>query len=321
MNSTRPEPRLTVLLTTFNHADYVRRSVESILGQRMDEAFDIIVADDGSSDDTVQTLRGYAEANPHIGFTFLDASSNLGVTRNYQRAFAACRSEYVAIMEGDDYWCSPHKLARQLEFLDAHWECDVCGVNYYVFHEAACRFTLREPKTAGHTVYTARDLIADNIVSNFSTCMYRRSALVRLPDRFFDIRSYDWAANICVGRYSLIGFLREPMSVYRVHTGGAWNRLSDTERLESQLALIPEYDALTDGVFHSEFRALAGRLKRAIARSRIAHGSAPSREAPATAASSLADLIPPIVVTAARLLLPPALTRSLVDRGIWRRGE
>ena len=279
------------------------------------------MADDQSSDDTVAILRGYAEAHPEIPFTFLDGSTNLGVTRNYQRAFAACRSEYVAVMEGDDYWVSPYKLARQRDFLDAHWECDMCGVNYYVFDEAGCRFTPREPETSGYEILTARDLIAHNLVSNFSTCMYRRTALAGLPSRVFDVQSYDWAINICVGRSGMIGFLREPMSVYRVHAGGEWNRLTPVERLESQLALIPDYDAVTDGVFHADFLALANRLQLAITLARGARLSAPSSIVLAASLLSPADVVPPIVARAAKLLLPPVLARSLVSRGIWRKSE
>ena len=330
---TSPAVRLTVLLITYNHAEYVRQSVESILRQRIDEAFDIVVADDGSTDDTTSILRGYAEENPHIRFTFLDDSANLGITRSYQRAFAACNAEYVAVMEGDDYWTSPHKLARQRDFLDAHWECDLCSVNCFVYDEGGSRFTPRVPVASGHTVFGARELIADNVVASFSTCMYRLTALAGLPSAVFDLCSYDWIVNICVGRRGLIGYLHEPMSVYRIHAGGAWSGLTDAQKLRKQLALIPDYDSLTDGVFHAEFRTLAERLQEAVSPSQIAQSAAPAEaEAPieplAPAAKPsvgsiawLNDLIPPIVVTVAKLLLPAAAVRYLVGRGFRGRGS
>ncbi|MEI6502811.1 MAG: glycosyltransferase [Armatimonadota bacterium] len=307
--------RLTVLLITYNQAEYVCKSVESILRQRLDEAFDIVVADDGSTDDTVAILQRYAGENPHVRFTFLDYSTHLGITRNYQRAFAACRSEYVAVMEGDDAWASPYKLAKQRDFLDAHWECDLCAVNYFVLDEFACRITPRVPASSGYALYGARELIAGTAAANFSTCMYRRAALANLPSGVFELHSYDWIVNICVGRSSLIGFLYEPLSVYRMHGGGAWSRLSDMEKLKSQLALIPGYDALTDGVFHAEFLALAKRLQEAIAHSQIAQLAAPVAEPLIGSLPWLMDLIPPLAVTVARLVLPPAALRYLVGRG------
>jgi len=321
LTSTAPSTRLTVLLITYDHAEYVRRSVESILRQRIDEAFDIVVADDGSTDDTVSILRCYAQQNPQIRFTFLDDSQNVGITRNYQRAFAACHSEYVAVMEGDDYWTSPHKLARQRDFLDAHWECDLCGVNYFVFDEYECRFTPRVRPASGHTVFEVRDLIADNVVSNFSTCMYRGTALAALPPAVFDLCSYDWIINICIGRSGLTGFLHQPMSVYRVHAGGAWSRLSPADKLKSQLALLPAYDALTGGAFHAEFRALSARLQRGIAHAQIARLAGPVTGPLSRSLPRPLDLMPPIAVIMARLVLPPAAQRYLAGRGLLGRGR
>ena len=306
--------RISVLLITYNHAKYLVRSVESILAQQIDEPFEIVLADDGSTDDTVAIVGRFAEQNPHITFIFLDYSTNRGITRNYQRAFAACRGHYVAIMEGDDYWVSPYKLARQRDFLDAHWECNLCSVNYFVYEEDRCQFTPRTALGIGHFFLGARELIADNLVGNFSTCMYRRSALEQLPPKVFDIDSYDWAINICIARMGLIGFLQEPMSVYRIHRDGAWNMLSHIEKLNAQLELIPAYEALTDGVFNHEFTVLADRLRSAITESQVNHFVAPVAAAAVRSAPKISDLMPPIVVTLAKLLLPPAVKRYLVRR-------
>jgi len=320
MTASSPSVRVTVLLITYNHAEYVAESVKSILRQRIDEAFDIVVADDGSTDDTVSILQRCAKANPQVRFTFLDSSANLGITQNYRRAFAACRSEYVAVMEGDDYWTSPYKLARQRDFLDAHWECDSCGVNYFLFDENGCRFCQPIPATSGHAVFAAPDIITENVVGNFSTCMYRQTALTNLPRSVFDTRAYDWAINICVSRRALFGFLYEPMAVWRVHEAGAWSRLSHMDKVRTQLALLPDYDALTDGVFRPEFRALADRLQQAVEQIQNAQVAAPASRTPIESSPWL-DLIPPIAVTVAKLVLPPAVLRYVVGQGLLGRGR
>jgi len=304
--------RISVLLITFNHAAYIAKSVESILSQNIDDKFDIIVADDGSTDDTVALLKEYAEQNEHIRFLFLDNSMNLGITRNYLRAFRACQSEYVAVMEGDDYWVSPDKLKKQRDFLDIHWECDLCSANYYVYEEDLCRFTLRVPIVEGYNIFGARELIADNVVGNFSTCMYRLTALRRLPPKLFDIRSYDWAINICIGREGLIAFLHEPMSVYRIHGRGAWSLLSQTAKLQAQLELIPAYDEVTDRVFHADFSALAERLEGAVTGRQISQLVTPVVVPIARSFPQLIDLVPPVFVSLIKALLPPVVKRYLI---------
>lgn len=306
--------RITILLITYNHSKHLEKSVESILCQQLDEPFEIVVADDGSTDATIAILKRYAEQNSHIEFKFLHSTENLGITANYQRAFSACRGEYVAVMEGDDYWLSPYKLAKQRDFLDEHWECDLCSVNYFVYEEKRCQFTPRVAIGTGHIVLGARDLIADNLVGNFSTCMYRRKALDLLPSGVFEISSYDWIINICIARNGLIGFLQEPMSVYRIHGDGAWSLLSHVQKLKAQLELIPAYDVLTNEVFHAEFEALAFRLKGEISKNQVKQIAEPLTGPVSQAIPKIIDLMPPIVLALARLLLPPALKRYLLSR-------
>ncbi len=258
---------ITVLLVTYNHAAYIQKALEGLFAQDVSGTVTVVVADDGSTDDTVSRIRSLARLQPgNFEFVFLDSSMNRGITQNYERGFSACTSEFVAVLEGDDYWISPAKLRVQSDILRAHLECDVCSANYYVFFEQRAAFELRIPRSDQPVRFlSARDLIADNVVGNFSTCMYRRSALMRLSPRLFRQRSYDWILNISLARWSLIAFLETPLSVYRLHQRGAWSGASILSKIKDQLALIPHYDKLTDGIFTEDFASLSTRLRQQIA--------------------------------------------------------
>lgn len=309
-----PEPSIDVLLITFNHENYVRRAIESIFAQKHDGALRVVVADDGSSDKTVDIVRQLASGRPDIPFVFLDCGTNHGITRNYKRGFSACSAEYVAVLEGDDYWVSPFKLQRQRDFLDDHLECDLCSVNYFVYEEGRGQFTPRTTPGEGHLLLGARELIADNLIGNFSTCLYRRKALDRLPAALFATTSYDWIINICVARTALIGFLKEPMSVYRIHGAGAWSLLSHAEKLQAQLRMIPEYDALTDRVYSHEFAVLASRISSVIADIQSNDVVVPAErgelELPPIE-SPILGWVPPLLLWAGKQLLPPTMKRRL----------
>lgn len=258
-------PRLTVLLVTFNHERYVRQACESIIRQRLDEPFQVIVADDASTDATRQviaeTFARAGERAPPV--RFLDHAETLGITRNYLRGFAACDTEHVAILEGDDFWIHPEKLARQLDFLDHHWECAAVSANHFVYDERTSQYTARTQAGDGHSYLDARMLIQSNIIGNFSTCMYRTDALRNMPEQMFKGTVYDWGVNLCVGRNALIGFLHTPLSVYRLHAGGAWSGLSQAEQIQAQLRVIDHYNNALDRVFDAEFRALRKTLQAA----------------------------------------------------------
>lgn len=255
--------KLSILLVTYNHEKYIREALFSLFAQKIEGPVELVIADDASSDNTLHIIHDFELRNPGFHFKYLDNKINSGITRNYQRGFAACNGEYIAVLEGDDYWHTNEKLQRQVDFLDNHPECTLCSVNYLVFEEEQSKSTPRVPATKKYRYLKAQDLIMDNLIGNFSTCMYRRSAVLKLPDRLYELRSYDWIINICVALNSFIGFLEEPMSVYRIHQNGVWSSLNHIEKIEEQMNLIPEYNALTNFQFNKEFSQLLTQLNKA----------------------------------------------------------
>ncbi|WP_439892762.1 glycosyltransferase [Ralstonia sp. 25C] len=286
--------------------------MDSVLWQDIDQNFEIVVADDALTDSTRAIIREYVGRDPRVQFRFLPEAPNMGITRNYQRGFAAIDSEYVAVLEGDDIWCSPTKLSRQLAFLDAHRECVLCGSNYFVYSEDESRYTERVPASDGFRYLSSRDLIADNLIGNFSTCLYRVSALRNLPSALFDLRAYDWAVNITIGRQGLIGFLDAPLSIYRIHGAGSWSLLTHRQKLTSQLEVIPQYDAVTDQVFHAEFEALAVRLRAAGAGGvevAVLPAGVTLRRVVRGGLRLVMECLPPVAVTILRWMVPPICKR------------
>lgn len=303
---------VSVLLVTYNHEKHIRRALDALLGQELPGMVEVVVADDASTDSTRTIIKEYERLNERFLFKYLDSTVNLGITKNYQRGFAACSGKYVAVLEGDDYWVSPLKLKRQAEFLDNHWECDLCSVNYFVFEETRSQFTPRTPIGTGHRFFGARDLIADNIVGNFSTCMYRRSALSTLPAELFEIKSYDWITNIYLARESLIGYLDEPMSVYRLHDAGVWTQTPHIEKLKSQLDILPAYDELTDYLFHDDFEHLSSRLRHVITASQIGNVTENLSQPVLRVMPFIISCTPPFIMSILRAVIPVAVKNFLV---------
>lgn len=312
--------RLSVLLVTYNHEKHIGQALSALFRQIIDGPIELVVADDGSSDRTMEIIRGCEAAEPRFHFRYLDNSVNLGITRNYKRGFAACHGDYVAVLEGDDYWVSPSKLQRQRDFLDYHWESDLCSVNYFVYEEDRAQFTPRAPIGFGHRFVGARDLIADNLVGNFSTCMYRKSALSALPEELYELRSYDWIVNICVARKSLIGFIEEPLSVYRLHASGVWTQTLPVEKLRTQLDLIPAYDKLTAYVYHADFEALASRLRQVISSVQLQNAVESAVKPMVKALPGFLDHVPAVVLSMARVVIPKKI-RTFMVRMLMRSAQ
>jgi glycosyltransferase involved in cell wall biosynthesis len=303
--------QLSVLLVTYNHEEFLHKALDGLFNQIFEGQIQLVIADDSSSDSTAMVTKAYETRDSRFVFKYLNNTNNLGITKNYQRGFAACTAEYVAILEGDDYWISPFKLQRQIEFLRCHWECNLCSTNYLIFDERSSSLTPRIAIELGHQLISARQLIADNIVGNFSTCMYRRESLTTLPPELFEIRSYDWIVNIYVSKSCMIGFLNEPLSVYRLHANGVWSNSSQIDKLRNQLELIPAYDALTNHIFKTEFGLLAVRLKKSITIAELQTHNLTSRLVPHLP-NNLRDYLPPIVMKITAALMPPKLMRLII---------
>ena len=92
---------VSVCVTTYNHAPYIERAVESFLAQRCDFGVEIILSDDCSSDSTPQICRSYAERYPDR-VRFITSAENVGMRANNRRTLEAARGKYVALCDGDD---------------------------------------------------------------------------------------------------------------------------------------------------------------------------------------------------------------------------
>lgn len=298
------QPPVDILLVTYNHEKFINQALESVSYQKYRGPIRVIVADDCSTDGTLTVITEFAKSNEHIAFIFLPSAPNIGITANYARGFAAAQAKYVAVLEGDDFWSSTEKLSKQITFLEEHRECVACACNYYISDERRYSNNLRINSSAGYLLLTPRSLIRDNVIGNFSTCVYRREVLQSLPTKLFSVKAYDWAVNICVSMQGVIGFLNEPLSVYRQHENSTWSRLEKTEKLREQAEIIPIYDELTGGAFHEEFELLRRSLlshpeldnirRRGFLLRRIA------RMIPGTVRRTLIQIMPQPVVNALR---------------------
>ncbi len=260
MNNTI-KPKVSVLLVTYNHEKYVRQALESVRMQKTDFDFEIVVADDYSQDSTLAILQEYQAENHNIHV--LPSERNVGISRNYQRGFGACRGEYIAVLEGDDFWISPNKLKSMSTFLDQHSEC-AFGFHRFIRHdEPSNRLTVHPPfeiKTE-FDLRTARQLARENFVGNFSACVYRRECIDRLDPALFEMKVYDWMLNITVAQEGMIGYIPTIMSVYRAHLSGAWSAKTPDEWRPELLELIDTYNKYLDFKFDSEFQEFKSALQ------------------------------------------------------------
>ena len=119
------KPKVSVVMIAYNHAAYIEQSLGSVLGQKTDFFFEILLGDDCSTDETARIAQKYAEQFPRQ-ITAVIRPENLGATKNFYDLITRARGDYIAYLEGDDYWTEATKLQQQVDFLEAHPEYMGC---------------------------------------------------------------------------------------------------------------------------------------------------------------------------------------------------
>lgn len=109
-------PVVSVVVVTYNHAEFLEEALSSIFAQKTTYSFEVIVGDDASSDGTREIIRTFDAEYPGR-MTIIFQESNIGPTKNLQACLAIARGEYISFLEGDDYWLVDTKLQTAVDFL------------------------------------------------------------------------------------------------------------------------------------------------------------------------------------------------------------
>lgn len=113
--------KLSVIVLTYNHEKYIRECLESILSQKTNFKYEVLIGNDNSPDLTEKILNEYEVKYPDV-FKVYNRENNLGATRNYLDLLKKSCGEYVILLEGDDYWTDDNKISVLVEYLDNNKE-------------------------------------------------------------------------------------------------------------------------------------------------------------------------------------------------------
>ena len=309
-NMTMPHPpniKISVVLCCFNQASVIRQAVESLLMQRFHGLVEVVVADDASTDGTLEIIQSYEKESP-FAFKYCDKKPNMGHAKNYQRAFAACDGDYIAILEGDDYWVSPYHLQKHVDFLDAHRECVLAMNRYYLYDSTRCQFRTQPWRWDGeYRLVTTQEMALGNKLGNLSACVFRKAEIDKLLPDFFDLGFADWMLGMVLGQGGFLALLKESTSVYRISSAGQWSKLSAEESRQEILSCLDVYNRYLGFRYDEQFvqhkRKMLGNLPKPI----VFH-----------------DYFPPILFHLAHALLPPFFyreIRALLERLLTRRAS
>lgn len=242
-----PPPRVSVAMLTHNHGSFIATALDSILEQVVDFDYEIVIGDDGSADETVAIVEQYAER--HAGMIRLLRSENRrGVFENVLQTLAACRGDFIALLEGDDAWTCKDKLSYQIDFLQQNPDYVGCFHDARIHSDALTSIRHADlPKTkcrhySDFNVYPSDfcpwDLLARNVIPTASL-VYRNVIPLADFEQFRDIPfSLSWLLELLVIRRSKFRYFDEVWAVHNNHSLGVTKRYPRSDFTRANLRIL-----------------------------------------------------------------------------------
>jgi glycosyltransferase involved in cell wall biosynthesis len=210
------EPLVSVIIPTYNRADYLKLALKSVLEQTY-KNIEVIVADDGSMDNTAEVVADFND--PRVKYFYQRNTGLPAVTRN--RGLREASGEYVAFLDSDDMW-QPEKLEIQVEYLRNQPDYHLAYSNAWIIDETDARKGLIMDLELFKEGEIFKYLVKYNFIPQLTVLMKRK---VFDEIGFFNedptlraVEDYEYWLRVAL-RHK-IGFVKEPLAMYRVHSGG-----------------------------------------------------------------------------------------------------
>ena len=131
------EVKVTVICVIYNQERYLEKCLDGIAEQKTNFPFEVILHDDASTDKSPDIIKKYCKQYNDIFVPILQETNQYSKDIPFfKRLLSDAKGEYIALCEGDDYWCDPYKLQKQYDYMMVHPECSMC-VHNTVIHDLA----------------------------------------------------------------------------------------------------------------------------------------------------------------------------------------
>jgi glycosyltransferase involved in cell wall biosynthesis len=249
-------PLLSVCLITYNHAKFIRQAIDSVLMQKVNFSWELVIADDCSVDGTREILQEYKSKYPQFIRLILQ-DRNVGPAQNWIDLLRFPKGKYIAYFEGDDYWIDSNKLQKQVDFMTLHPQCSGCFTDLILIDSKGniVRELRRVP--SGLKLVGTELLMQGNVIHS-STIMLRTEVITDRNIQFIAPMPYgDMALYLAASTLGPIGYIPGLTSAYRLNVG-VTRDIVKSQRIRNSIlirqAFINEFDKENTRKYHRYFK-------------------------------------------------------------------
>jgi glycosyltransferase involved in cell wall biosynthesis len=205
--------KVSVAIITYNAERYISEVLESVLSQKCNFEFEVIVGDDASEDGTIEILNKYALDNQGI-ITTIFHEKNVGANQNYLDVLNACNGEYIAHLDGDDLMIK-NKLQIQSDYLDCHTNISACFHNMRVFEDETNRFIRWYNDCNRSEFMTLSEAVRNGVGMCHSAKMFRRNTVTDIDLTLPTVIVFDWLMHLYHARKGDLAYINQVLGEYR----------------------------------------------------------------------------------------------------------
>lgn len=254
--------KVTVIMSNYNQQKYIEQAIQSVLNQKTNFPFQLIITDDHSTKDkSVEIIRKYEKQYPDI-IKALYNQENRGYLKNILCAKAITKTPYFCLLDSDDYWTDKDYLQEAVCFLDNHPDFVIYSRNVLCRKEDGSE-SLFIPKKIHASDFTIDDYLNHNISTTQTAGSFFRNvifingipeimeqAVGTISERSFE---GDFDRYIMHLKYGKAHYEPKPSGVYRILSGGIWSRLTDFEKNIIQAQCYLDYNKFYEDKYLSFF--------------------------------------------------------------------
>lgn len=238
---------VTVCMVTYNHADFIKDSIEGVLLQKTNFRIELLIGEDQSTDNTFQICREYEQKYPDL-ITLVHDGQNHGMVANTQRLMDMAKGKYIAFSEGDDYWIDPLKLQKQVDILESNTQYAGCACQSRVIYGTNKEnYKLLNVTDKLDRVFLLSDLLCTYAFQT-SSFVFRTDIIRKVLPIPLKINGLDRIEYFLVASFGGVFWLKDEMAVYRKSAEGLSFNVT-VKKLEGDLLMIPWFKAIIKGNF------------------------------------------------------------------------
>ncbi|KEQ18298.1 glycosyltransferase family 2 protein [Endozoicomonas numazuensis] len=256
-------PSVSVIIASYNHAQYIAQSIESVVRQTFQD-FELIVIDDGSTDNSVEVIQALQKKHK---FQFI-VQDNMGLAKTLNKAVSLASGEFIAPFGSDDIMMLD-RLEKQASYMKLSPQLGISGGNILCIDGQSQLHKVQK-------IYPARVLGFDDIYMNREkgvpapTLMFRKKVLLEAEGFNPDIRLEDLYIEFKIASMGYqIGMLNDVLAYYRIHDTNTYKNLE--LMLDAVLATYdcfsdhPQYEQMRQRTLHS-YLLMAAKSDKQLAR-------------------------------------------------------